>query len=434
MNRSIGCAITFVSAICLLSFASFQSARAQDDNFRAAVNCSHSVLVQAGDTLSALAGQHLNNLAAYQSIVEATNRAATADASYATIENAAIINIGWKLCIPGETGSPTLIASPTATPTVVPPKVAAPSAPEINIGEEELHPLMIEVMRQKTFPGSDVVIEQNLAPGTNYDRYVASYQSEDNKVFGLLTIPRGQKPPTGWPLILFNHGYIPPAVYRTTERYVAYQDAFARSGYVTFKSDYRGHGNSEGETEGGDRHAAYTTDVLNALASLQRHPDVDPERIGMWGHSMGGQITLRAMVISDEIKAGVIWAGTVANYATMYEQWQERARVSPTWSERTRRWREELIGQHGTPAENPAFWAAISPNSYVSDLSGPILLQHATGDATVPVAYSDTLNAEIKAVGGNVEYIRYNGDNHNMSVNLSAALAQAVSFFDKNVK
>ncbi len=45
-----------------------------------------------------------------------------------------------------------------------------------------------------------------------------------------------------------------------------------------------------------------------ALASVRQHPDVDPQRLGMWGHSLGGFITVRAMVTGD-IKAGVIWAG-----------------------------------------------------------------------------------------------------------------------------
>ena len=61
-----------------------------------------------------------------------------------------------------------------------------------------------------------------------------------------MTVPNGPKPATGWPVVIFNHGYIPPAQYVTTERYVAYQDAFARAGYISFKSDYRGHGKSEG--------------------------------------------------------------------------------------------------------------------------------------------------------------------------------------------
>jgi len=54
------------------------------------------------------------------------------------------------------------------------------------------------------------------------------------------------KPATGWPVIIFNHGYIPPTVYRTTERYLAYVDAFARNGYIVFKPDYRAFGSSQG--------------------------------------------------------------------------------------------------------------------------------------------------------------------------------------------
>ncbi|MFC6616720.1 alpha/beta hydrolase family protein [Deinococcus radiophilus] len=60
---------------------------------------------------------------------------------------------------------------------------------------------------------------------------------------------------------------MPPNVYRTTERYLAYQDAFARSGFVTFNPD------------------------------LRRDPRVNGERLGIWGHSMGGFLALRAMTI-----------------------------------------------------------------------------------------------------------------------------------------
>src|SRR5205814_1073917 len=81
---------------------------------------------------------------------------------------------------------------------------------------------------------------------SNYRQYVASYLSDGLKIFALLTVPNGAKPASGWPVIIFNHGYIPPTVYRTTERYVAYIDAFARSGYIVFKPDYRGFGSSQG--------------------------------------------------------------------------------------------------------------------------------------------------------------------------------------------
>ncbi|TMC38112.1 MAG: hypothetical protein E6J25_13835, partial [Chloroflexi bacterium] len=98
-----------------------------------------------------------------------------------------------------------------------------------------LSPLAIDAMRQRDYPGSDLAIERTLAAGSNYRQYVASYQSDGLKINSLLTVPNGPKPPTGWPVIVFNHGYISPTVYRTTERYVAYVDAFARNGYIVFK-------------------------------------------------------------------------------------------------------------------------------------------------------------------------------------------------------
>ena len=63
----------------------------------------------------------------------------------------------------------------------------------------------------------------------------------------------------------------------TTERYIAYVDLIARSGYIVFRSDYRGHGNSEGEAGGAYSRPDYTVDVLNAVASMKRYPGCRPE-------------------------------------------------------------------------------------------------------------------------------------------------------------
>src|SRR3989344_2513825 len=72
--------------------------------------------------------------------------------------------------------------------------------------EEISHPLSIETLRQGNYPGSDILIEQTLAPGSNYRRYIASYKSEGLKIYGLLTVPSTGSGP--WPAIVFNHGYI----------------------------------------------------------------------------------------------------------------------------------------------------------------------------------------------------------------------------------
>jgi fermentation-respiration switch protein FrsA (DUF1100 family) len=272
---------------------------------------------------------------------------------------------------PTSTSTPTHTPTPTATPT---------------------HPLMIDVMREQLYPGSELVIEETLVPGSNYDRYLVSYLSEGLKIYSLLTVPRGERPETGWPIVIFSHGHIPPDQYRTTERYVAYTDAFSRSGYIVFRSDYRGHGSSEGEPVGSYASPAYTVDVLSGMSSVMRHPDADPDRVGMWGHSMGGSIALRAMVVTDTIKAGVIWAGVTAPYPVTIDRWVQRWRNNPTptpdpedtvddWDDEL--WRLDVI------EENRVFWDAIDPFTYLDEISGPVQIHHGTADASVPVEFFD---------------------------------------------
>lgn len=328
--------------------------------------------------------------------------------------------------VPTSTSTPTITPSPTATATPTP--TPAPA-----------HPLMIAVMREQAYPGSEIVIEETLAPGVNYDRYVVSYLSEGLKIYAMLTVPRGEKPETGWPIIVFNHGHIPPDQYRTTERYVAYVDAFARNGYIVFRPDYRGHGFSEGEPSNASGAPDYTVDVLNAMASVQQYPDADLHRVGMWGHSMGGSITLRAMVVSDDIKAGVICAGTSVSYEAQLTRWQNLFGRRPTPTPNpdgspNRRWSETLIETYGSFAENPAFWASIDPTAHLDDVSGPLQLHHATTDETVPVAFSEDLYAMLQKTDVISEMYIYEGDNHNISNNFGTAMAHSVRFFDEYVK
>ena len=331
------------------------------------------------------------------------------------------------------TNTPTATVTPSQTPTPLPTDTPTPTP-------TPTHPLMIEVMRAQSYPGSEIIFEQTLEPGDNYSRYIVSYLSERYKIYALLTVPQGQTPPTGWPVIIFNHGYIPPAEYRTTERYVAYVDYFARNGYIVFRSDYRGHGRSEGEATGGYSSPAYTVDVLNGMVSVAGLPAADPNRIGMWGHSMGGHITLRAMVVSEAIKAGVIWAGVVGPYPDLFV----RANLIPTrdpavtvtpivpggrgW------WRQSLIQTYGTVEENPQFWNAISANTFLTDLSGPIQLHHGTNDSSVPAAASELLQAQMEVAGLLSELYLYEGDNHNISANFYTAMRRSLAFFDTHVR
>ena len=297
------------------------------------------------------------------------------------------------------------------------------------------HPLTIESLRSQKYPGSEIIIEQTLSPGKNYRRYLTSYKSDGLKIYALLTVPTGEKPESGWPVIIFNHGYIPPTQYRTTEKYIAYTDGFSRSGYIVFRPDYRGHGNSQGEPEGAYGSNAYTIDVLNAVTSIKKYSDSDPGRIGMLGHSMGGHITLKSMVVNKDIKAGVIWAGVVGSYPDLLNNWRRRqTTTSIPLPSGARRWRQVLIDQYGQPEENPTFWNSISANSYLSDISGPIQLHHGTNDASVPLEFSEKLDGQLKSEGKDVELFTYIGDDHNISRNFSLAMFRSIDFFNKYVK
>lgn len=304
--------------------------------------------------------------------------------------------------------------------------------------EDEVHPLSIESLRRGEYPGSDIVIEQTLNPGSNYSRYIASYKSEGLKIFALLTVPNGQVPVGGFPVIIFNHGYIPPDQYKTTERYIAYTDAFSRNGYIVFRSDYRGHGNSEGVAPGGYGSNAYSIDILNAVASMKKYKDANPEKIGMWGHSMGGHVTLRNMVASKDVKAGVIWAGVVASYPDLLSKWRRgpngtTATPFPTTSNRGG-WRRGFLETYGTPEQNPTFWNSISANSYLKDISGPLQLHHGTADHSVPYEFSEILSEQLKREGKEVELYIYDGDEHDIPNNFSIAMNRSVTFFDKYLK
>ena len=155
---------------------------------------------------------------------------------------------------------------------------------------------------------------------------------------------------------------------------------------------------------------------------------------------MGGMITLRSMVVTNDIKAGEIWAGVTASYEDLTNNWHHpdlnpRPFVPSQREQLTRRpGRQELIDKYGSFEANPQFWQSISPISYVKEISGPIQLQHGTADGEVPLLFSQKLNEALKDANKSVEFYSYEGDNHNLSTNLSVALQRSVDFFDKYLK
>jgi uncharacterized protein len=98
----------------------------------------------------------------------------------------------------------------------------------------------------------------------------------------------------------------------------------ARHGYGVLLFDRRGQGESEG-----DPHAfgwEGEKDIKAAVAFLQRRPDVDPDRIGGLGMSVGGELMLQAAGETDELAAVVSEGAGTRMYSEQFEEfhgWQK---------------------------------------------------------------------------------------------------------------
>jgi dipeptidyl aminopeptidase/acylaminoacyl peptidase len=160
----------------------------------------------------------------------------------------------------------------------------------------------------------------------------------------------------------------------------------------------------------------------------------------MWGHSMGGTIVLRSLVVSKDIKAAEIWAGVVGTFQDLAEnhhgRYTNRVHLSPQPGEPTHRpnGRTLLAEQYGDINANPQFWQSIDPMTYLKDITAPIQIQHGTADGEVPYVLSQKLDTALKNANKTVEFYSYEGDNHNLSNNLSVALQRSVDFFDRYFK
>jgi predicted acyl esterase len=106
------------------------------------------------------------------------------------------------------------------------------------------------------------------------------------------------------------------------------------AGYGVLIYDRRGEAASQGDPNvfGWDR----ATDVEAGVTFLKQQPDVDPERIGGIGFSVGGEMLLEAAATGDDLKA-VVCEG--AGIRSVKESWElngpERWPALPLWAATT---------------------------------------------------------------------------------------------------
>ncbi len=262
----------------------------------------------------------------------------------------------------------------------------------------------------------------------NYNSYLTSYTSDGLKINGLLTIPKGEVPSDGFPAVVFVHGYIPPTLYKTTEKYIEYVDYLAKNGIVVFKVDLRGHGSSEGEPGGAYYSSDYVVDVLNAYDAISELDYVNKSGIGLWGHSMAGNVVFRAAAVKKDIPTVVIWAGAVYSYSDFVKYGlSDNSYRPPEMNEQRQRRRQLLFDTHGQFSESSSFWSKVAAVNYIDEVSTKFFIHHAVDDNVVNVGYSRDLVTILEAKKVPYDYQEYGSGGHNINgASFSVAMKRTV--------
>jgi len=177
-----------------------------------------------------------------------------------------------------------------------------------------------------------------------------------------------------------------------------WHELMAQKGYIIFLLDNRGSA-GRGHVFETPLHlrlgAQELSDQRDGVQYLKSLPYVDASRIGIWGWSYGGHMTLHAMFeAGDDFKAGFA-GGPVTDWHYYDSIYTER--------------------YLGLPQKNEKGYRDSSPVKYASQLKGKLLIAHGTGDDNVHFANTLTVINELIEAGKYVEVLAFPGRGHGVS-------------------
>ncbi|MEC7838917.1 MAG: alpha/beta fold hydrolase [Chlamydiota bacterium] len=149
------------------------------------------------------------------------------------------------------------------------------------------------------------------------ERLSITVENQGQKIFGVLHLPLNCDKSA--PVVLICHGL---AGHKAGKHrvYVDLAYRLARRGIASFRFDYRGCGDSEGEFHEVTPNSHYSDSEV-CLDYLSNHPSIDSERIGVFGRSFGGPVAVRAATMTKSVRSVALWCPMYSGEQWL-DQWQ----------------------------------------------------------------------------------------------------------------
>jgi dipeptidyl aminopeptidase/acylaminoacyl peptidase len=201
---------------------------------------------------------------------------------------------------------------------------------------------------------------------------------------------------------------------------------FANNGYVVLAPNIRGstgYGREFQEANRGDWGGKDLVDVTKGVEWLAKQGIADPKRIGAYGGSYGGFMTLMVLTQRPDLWAAGVSIVGVVSWKTLYDTTRGDLR-------------DYLERELGDPAKVPDLYRDRSPLTHVAKIKAPLLVLQGENDPRVPQSEAKLMTDALKAAGKTFDQHVYPGEGHGFRTreNMIDSVKRATAWFDQHLQ